>query len=46
MADRVPKAFETDGWHRVFPEGTQGLPWSGAQVQTYNGIEYKLIGSR
>jgi hypothetical protein len=46
MADRVPKRFETDGWHRVFPEGTQGLPWSGAQVQTYNGIEYKLIGSR
>ncbi len=46
MADRVPKGFEADGWQRVLPDGTPGLPWSGAQVQTYNGIAYMPLDSR
>ena len=46
MVDRIPEEFQKDGWRRVLPEGTPGLPWSGAQVQTYNGIAYLPLAAR
>jgi hypothetical protein len=46
MVDNLPKGTDTTGWHRVLPEGTPHMPWSGAQVETYNGIAYMRLTPR
>ncbi len=46
MADRLPEGADTDGWQRVLPERTPHLPWSGAQVETYNGIAYLQLAPK
>ncbi|MFL6451843.1 MAG: hypothetical protein ACJ746_29865 [Bryobacteraceae bacterium] len=46
MVDRVPDGIESANWQRVLPEGTPHLPWSGAQVETYNAIAFMRLGRR
>ena len=46
MVDTIPDGVESAGWNRVLPEGTPHLPWSSAQVETYNGIGYMRLPSR
>lgn len=46
MADRIPAGVENAGWHRVFSLNTPNLPWSGAQIETYNEMAYMRLPSR
>ncbi|MBV8832836.1 MAG: hypothetical protein JO108_26850 [Acidobacteriaceae bacterium] len=46
MVDRIPEDVDGTGWHRVVPKGTPHVPWSGAQIETFNGIAYMRLSSR
>ncbi len=45
IADGLPGGEVSAGWHRVLPDDTPGLPWSGVQIQSY-GVAYMRLTSQ
>ena len=46
MIDKIPDGVDRTGWHQVLPKGTPHLPWSGAQVESFEGIAYMRLSPR
>jgi hypothetical protein len=43
MTDKIPDGVDRTGWHQVLSKSTPHLPWSGAQVESFEGIAYKRL---